>query len=77
MTAEQIATLADAAGDPLCADKLRDALHAAIALAEQTCETCALTDFNPTKYGPSCLSLGRACALMGNRCGAWTAKEKR
>lgn len=57
------------------------ALDAAIALAEQTCETCAMqTDHHPDLPdldSPSCLVLGWPCAMMGNRCGAWKAKEER
>jgi hypothetical protein len=83
MTAEQIQLLRDLVAWPSeLADQsaTAEAIRAAIALAEQTCKTCAhRTDRHPDypdMESPSCLTLDWPCALMDNRCGAWTAKEK-
>lgn len=59
---------------------LVEALTSALTVITQTCEMCAhRTDRHPDMPdmdSPSCLNLGWPCALMGNRCGAWRAKEE-
>lgn len=76
MTTEQIAVLrvwAHALRDT-DNDVAADALNAAIALAEQTCETCAHQKPGMKDW---CQKVAVLCATVGNRCGARKAKEER
>ena len=59
-----------------------EALEAAIALAEQTCETCEHQYRRQRAWRGRppidmyCQKLSVWCEGAGNRCGAWRAKEK-
>jgi len=54
-----------------------EALEAAIALAEQTCETCAYYYERDCRKAviPWCYRDDCACERYGNRCGNWKKKD--
>ena len=76
MTAEQIQLLRDLVAWPSeLADQsaTAEAIRAAIALAEQTCETCAHQKPGMKDW---CQKVAVLCATVGHRCGRWEPKEQ-
>ena len=77
MTAEQIQLLRDLVAWPSeLADQsaTAEAIRAAIALAEQTCETCGAMSRIEDNIS-YCNQHEAPCVMFGYRCGAWWKKD--